>query len=153
MVSATAAQEFLSQHRIAVIGVSRDSRQFANAVFRTLRERGYEVIPVNPHAGELEGVTAYPSLQATSGPVDGALVLLPKAAHLAAVDDCLAAGVSRIWFQSPAGAGTSPEVAARAREAGATVIDGGCPYMFLQKPGWFHSCHTAIARWTGSIQP
>lgn len=153
MVSAAAAQEFLSQHRIAVVGVSRDSRQFANAVFRALRERGYEAIPVNPHGAELEGVTAYPTLQAIPGPVDGAILLLPKGAIAAAIDDCLAARVGRIWLHSPAGPGASPELVARAQEGGATVIDGGCPFMFLEKAGWFHACHSTIARWTGAIRP
>jgi predicted CoA-binding protein len=38
-----AADEFLSQHRIAVAGVSRDSKQPANLIYRRLRDTGHDV--------------------------------------------------------------------------------------------------------------
>ena len=40
-------EEFLAQKRIAVAGVSRDSRQPANAIFRRLLSAGHEVFAVN----------------------------------------------------------------------------------------------------------
>lgn len=153
MVSRAAVAEFLSHKRIAVVGVSRDPKQFANSVFRTLLDRGFEAIPINPHATFLEGVTVYPSLKALPGPVDGAILMLPPGALTGAVADCLAARAPRIWFRSAGGPGATPELVARAREGGATVIDGGCPYMFLHQAGWFHHLHGTIARWTGEIQP
>lgn len=45
-----AADEFLSQRRIAVAGVSRDARQPANLVYRRLRQAGHDVFAVNPNA-------------------------------------------------------------------------------------------------------
>ena len=153
MPSAAAMQEFLTQHRIAVVGVSRDPNQFANQVLKAMLERGYEAIPINPHATTLEGVTAYPSVAAVPGGVDGAILILPPAAIPGAVDDCLAAQVPRIWFRSAGGPGAGPDLVNRAREGGAQVVDGGCPFMALSHPGWFHGVHTTIARWTGAVRP
>ncbi|MHB8993595.1 MAG: CoA-binding protein, partial [Chloroflexota bacterium] len=42
--------DFLAQKRVAVVGVSRDSRQFANGVYRALKKKGYQLYPVNPNA-------------------------------------------------------------------------------------------------------
>jgi len=65
-----AATEFLAHKRIAVTGVSRNAEGHgANLVFRRLRERGYEVFPVNPHAEQVEGTRAYPDLGSIPGGV------------------------------------------------------------------------------------
>jgi predicted CoA-binding protein len=152
MPSLAAMQEFLAQRRIAVVGVSRDPKQFANAVFRTLRERGYEAIPVNPHAPALEGVTAYPSVQAIPGGVDGVMLMLPPGALPGAVEDCLAARAPRIWFRSNGGPGAEPGLVDRARQGGAQVIDGGCPYTALERAGGFHRFHATVLRWTGALK-
>ena len=54
-----AASEFLANKRIAVTGVSRTPKDHgANTVFKRLRDRGYEVFPVNPNA-EVEGAHSY----------------------------------------------------------------------------------------------
>ena len=53
-----AAEEFLAQSRIAVAGVSRDSKQPANLIYRRLRDTGHEVFAVNPNAAEVEGAAA-----------------------------------------------------------------------------------------------
>ena len=42
--------QFLRGKRFAVAGVSRASGQAANAVYRRLKDCGYEVFPINPNA-------------------------------------------------------------------------------------------------------
>ena len=50
------ASAFLASKRIAVTGVSRKpQRHGGNAVYKRLRERGYQVFVVNPAEGEVEG--------------------------------------------------------------------------------------------------
>ena len=63
--------EFLHAKRIAVAGVSREAGQAANAVYRKLRDSGYEALPVNPSASEVEGVRCYPDLGSIPGSIDG----------------------------------------------------------------------------------
>ena len=51
-----AASEFLAHRRVAVTGVSRTPEAHgSNVVYKRLRERGYEVVAVNPNAEEVEG--------------------------------------------------------------------------------------------------
>jgi hypothetical protein len=65
---------FLSGRRFVVAGVSRSPQQPANAVMRKLRSCGFEVVPVNPQAKELEGVVCYPDLASVPGPIDGVII-------------------------------------------------------------------------------
>lgn len=55
-----AASAFLAHERIAVTGVSRKAQGHgSNAVYKRLRDRGYEVFAVNPNADEVEGDRCY----------------------------------------------------------------------------------------------
>jgi predicted CoA-binding protein len=56
--------------RIAVTGVSRNPESHgSNFVYKRLRERGYEVFPVNPNAVQVEGDRCYPDLKSIPGGV------------------------------------------------------------------------------------
>ena len=145
MPSLAVIDEFLKQKRIAVVGVSRNPREFPNGVFRKLRESGYDVVPVNRNATEVEGVPCYPSVRDLPGPVDGVLVMVPAAQAAAVVQDCQSAGVQRVWLYKGGGPGAvSPEAVALARRAGMALVDGACPWMFLG--GWFHQIHRFFTR-------
>jgi predicted CoA-binding protein len=52
MSSMATVQEFLSQKRLAVVGLSRQPKDFSRALFHALRDQGYDVVPVNPEAEE-----------------------------------------------------------------------------------------------------
>lgn len=145
MPSQAVIDDFLKQKRIAVVGVSRNTQDFPNGIFRKLRESGYEVVPVNKHATELEGAPCYPSVREVPGQVDGVLVMVPAAHSASVVQDCQAAGVRRVWLHRGAGQGAvSPEAVALARESGMALVDGACPWMFLG--GWFHQLHRYFTR-------
>jgi len=138
-----AAEEFLAQRRIAVAGVSRDSKQPANLIYRRLRDAGHDVFPVNPNAEEVEGDRAYPSVTAIPEGVDGVVVVTTPEVALRVVDDCAEAGVPRVWLHRGMGPGsTSPDAVARCREHGIRVIPGGCPNMFgeTSDPGHRFMC-------------
>jgi len=133
------ANEFLSQKRIAVAGVSREKNQTANGIYRTLRDRGYEVFAVNPHADTVEDSPCYPNMQAIPDGVDGAIIVTNPEISTQVAQDCVAAGVPRVWMHNNTfmPSSVSEEGAAFCRENGVTVIDGGCPMMFIDP---FHKC-------------
>ncbi|MEJ2503743.1 MAG: CoA-binding protein [Gemmatimonadota bacterium] len=136
-----AALEFLAQERIAVAGVSRDGRQAANAIYRKLREKGYDVVPINPNAEEVEGDACHPSVAAVSPRPDGVLIATTPGVAEEVARDCVAAGVPRVWMHRSFGTGSvSEEAVAICREAGISVLDGGCPLMFLDPVDPAHRC-------------
>jgi predicted CoA-binding protein len=65
---------FLRGRRFAVAGVSRQSSEAANAVFRKLRSAGYEVFPINPNASEVEGTACYSEVGVVPGQLDGVVI-------------------------------------------------------------------------------
>jgi predicted CoA-binding protein len=126
-----AATEFLAQHRIAVTGVSRTPQDHgANVVYKRLRERGYEVFPINPNADEVEGDHAFHDLKSVPGGVDGVVIATSPAHAETTMRECVDLGIDRVWMHRGPGPGSvSEEATAYGREHGVTVIDGGCPCM------------------------
>jgi hypothetical protein len=147
-----AAEEFLAQRRIAVAGVSRDEKQTANAIYRRLREAGYEVYPVNPNAETVEGDRCYPALGAIPERPDGVLVVTHPDAAPDIARQCVETGVPRLWMHRSFGAGSASEEATRiCRDAGIAVLDGGCPMMFLEPVDPFHKCFRWFFGATGKL--
>ncbi len=133
------ANEFLAQKRIAVAGASGKSTNTATGIYRALRSHGYEVIPVNPNVDEVEGDRCYPNMQAIPGGADGAIIVTRPELTEQIVQDCVAAGVPRVWMHNNtfAPSSVSEKATAVCDENGITVIDGGCPMMFLD---FGHKC-------------
>src|SRR5271157_5480987 len=80
MSSMQMIQDFLGQKRLAVVGVSRQPKDVSLALFREFRKRGYDAVPVNPEAEQIDDQTCFARLQAVHPPVDGALLMTPPAA-------------------------------------------------------------------------
>ena len=153
MKVADAAEEFLSQHRIAVTGVSRSPKDHgANVVYRRLRERGYEVFAVNPSTEEVEGDPSYQDLHSIPAKVDGVVIGTRPEHAVVTVQECLDLGVPRAWLHRGPGAGSvSPEAVELGREHGMTVIDGGCPCMFGPTADTGHRVMCSVLKLTGAV--
>jgi uncharacterized protein len=140
--------QFLGGKRIAVAGVSRSPDQAANAVYRKLRDSGYEVFPINPNADEVEGVKCYPSIAGIPGEVDGVVVATHPDVAAQMVRECSERGVKRVWFHRAFGDGSVSQEAVRECESrGIDCIVGGCPLMFCQPVDFGHKCMKWWLQW------
>ena len=106
---------------IAVIGASRDRSKYGNKCVRAYAAEGWQVFPVNPGADEVEGLTAYPSIEAVPGELQRISVYLPPDVTDRAIPEIADKGAWEVWF-NPGSA--NPDVLARAREYGLNVRDG-----------------------------
>lgn len=134
--------DFLSQKRIAVAGVSRrPASHGANAIYRRLKARGYTVFAVNPSARTVEGDPSYPDLRSIPGGVDAVVIgTAPKRAG-SIVRECKELGVTRVWMHGgPAETSVSPEAVEYCRANDMTVIPGGCPLMYGPTADLGHRC-------------
>ena len=135
-------QEFLAARRIAMVGFSRNPKDFSRMLDAQLRERGYEVVPVHPEAAELDGRRVFPRVSAIEPPVDAAIVVVPPSLAETVARDCLDAGVRRIWFHRGGGKGSaSPQALDLCRARGVTPIQDLCPMMVLPGASWPHRLH------------
>lgn len=149
---AETAREFLSHRRIAVAGVSRDPAQAANLIYRRLRAEGYDVVAVNPAADEVEGDRCYRRLAAVPGSIDVVVIATPPDAAADVVRECANLGVRRVWMHRSFGQGSvAPDAVELARSHGMSLLDGGCPMMFLEPVDLGHRCFRWILRHTGRL--
>jgi len=134
---------FLALGRLAVVGVSRQPKDFSRGLFRELAGRGYDVVAVNPAAGDdVEGRPCYPSVEAIPGGVEGVLVMTAASGSREVLEACARAGIRWAWlFQGGGPGAVSDEALAFGREHGITVVPGACPYMFLPNTGAVHRVH------------
>ena len=133
---------FLAQKRIAMIGVSRNPRDFSRHLFHDMKARGYEMIPVNPNAGEIEGDTCFAHVRDIPGGVNAALLMTSAAESNRIVNECIEAGVERIWFYRAMGDGAVSRTAVEQCDTyGIEAIPGECPYMFMPDCGFPHNVH------------
>ena len=121
---------------IAVVGFSMNPARASHYVAEFLFEQGYRVIPVNPgHAGkEIFGTTIRASLADIDEPVDMVDVFRRSEALMSVVDDALLnlPGLQTIWSQL----GVIDEAAAaKAEEAGVTMIMDRCPKIEIPRLG------------------
>jgi len=148
-----AASEFLSHHRVAVTGVSRQpANHGSNVVYKRLRERGYQVFAVNPNAEEVEGDRCYSDLGSIPGGVDWVVAATRPETAAATVRECVDLGINRVWMHRSFGGGSvSADATAYGRSHGVTVIDGGCPCMFDPTADGGHKFMKVMLSLTGKV--
>jgi acyl-CoA synthetase (NDP forming) len=79
---------------VAVVGASRETGSRSSRLISNLRRQfNGPVYPVNPHADEIGGMSAYPSVAAIPGGAQVAAVMVASTRLLPALEDCAAAGV------------------------------------------------------------
>jgi uncharacterized protein len=139
---------FLAERRVALLGASRSGKRFGATVLRSLIRAGHEARPVHPEAETLEGLPCVPSLSALAGQAETAVLVVPPAQTLKALEDAASAGIRRLWLQPGA---ESPAVLARAEELGLEAIHGHCILMFLGEGAWIHRAHRRIEGWLGRL--
>jgi len=93
--AAASLRAVLDPGTVVVIGAGRSEHSIGRAVLRKLRSTGFpgELLVVNPHAGDIEGVPCRPSVSALPGPVDLAVLTVPAASVEATVEECGEHGV------------------------------------------------------------
>jgi uncharacterized protein len=148
-----AASSFLSHKRIAVTGVSRKADGHgSNAVYKRLRDRGYDVFAVNPNADTVEGDRCWHSLAEIPGGVEAVVIATKPDRAEQTMRECMELGIKETWMHRSFGAGSVCDSATVVgRQNGITVIDGGCPLMFAPTDDGFHKVMRAVLTWNHKV--
>jgi predicted CoA-binding protein len=116
-------KEFLAQKKFAVVGATDNPEKYGNRIVKNLKNRGYEVYPVNPKIDRLENSKCYASLDAIPVKVDVVDFVVPPGVTEAILKDCKRLGLQRIWLQP----GSESEAAVNYCHAnGMKVVHGVC---------------------------
>lgn len=109
--------------RVAIVGLSPDPERPSYQVAAYLKDRGFEIFPVNPKCQEVLGRPCYPDLRSVPPPVEIVDIFRQVEAIPAIVDEAIAVGAKVVWMQLGL---ESPEAAAKARAAGLQVVMNRC---------------------------
>lgn len=105
---------------VAILGASSDRTKYGNKSLRAHVAQGYDVYPVNPKGGPIEGLTAYKTLaDVPVGMLDRISVYLPPTVVLGLLEEIAAKGCREFWLNPGA---DSPEVVAKAEASGLDPI-------------------------------
>jgi hypothetical protein len=96
---------------VAVIGASTNPRKFGNKAVRAFRHQGYQVVPINPRAPEVEGLKAYASVLDVPHAIDMATFYVPPEIGEAIIEDVAAKQIPEVWLNPGA---ESPALVSRA---------------------------------------
>jgi len=133
--AAASVRIFIEPRSVAVVGASRDPDKIGSMVLHNLQRIGYVggIYPINPQAGEIESIPAFPRLVDVPDPVDLAVIAVPLAHVDGVVDDCIAKGVRGILLLTAGYSETGAEgrehehqLLAKVRAAGIRLIGPNC---------------------------
>jgi predicted CoA-binding protein len=146
--SKAAVEDFISQEKLAVVGVSRNPKKFGNMAYRELKAKGYELFAVNPNLEKFEGDSCYPNLNALPQKVDGVLIVVPPSETERVVREAEGSGIKRVWMQQ----GAESETAIKfCQEHGLAEVHGECILMFAAPVKSYHKLHRGLVRLLGKL--
>ncbi|MCK4912849.1 MAG: CoA-binding protein [Candidatus Omnitrophica bacterium] len=92
-------KDFLNQESFAVVGSFRNETKYAYRIFKKLKEKGYNVFPVNPRGGTIDENKCYPSIKDIPENIDVANIVTSPAVTINIVKECKQKGIKRVWIQ------------------------------------------------------
>lgn len=133
---------------VAMVGASADATRIGGRALRHLKECGFTgaIYPVNPGRNEVQGLTAYRTVDDIIGAVDAAVLALPTDAVLPAIEACARKGVGAAVIFSAgfaemgaAGVAAQEEIMRISRGAGMRVLGPNCLGMYNMHAGSYLS--------------
>jgi predicted CoA-binding protein len=91
--------EFMAQKKFAVVGASENTEKYGNQILKNLKDRGYEVYPVNPKLESLDNIKVYHTLSDIPVEVDVVDFVVPPQVTEEVLKECKSLGLTRIWLQ------------------------------------------------------
>ena len=106
---------------VAILGASADQLKYGNKAVRAFLAKGYDVYPVNPKGGDVDGRAIYKSLAEIPADVqlDRISVYLPPAIGLKTLPEIAARGCKELWLNPGS---ESDELVAAAEKLGLNVV-------------------------------
>jgi predicted CoA-binding protein len=124
----------MPKQTVAVLGASADRSKFSNKAVRAFLQKGWQVFPINPKGGQIEGLESYPSLDQVPVRLDCVTLYLPPSIGIKMLPAVAKAAPEEFYVNPGA---ESDELIAQARQLGLNPIQacsiieiGSSPAMF-----------------------
>jgi len=141
-------EAFLSPGKIAMAGVSRNPKKFSRTIFKNLKKKNLQLVPINPNMDDIDGDKCYKSVAELPTDIKKLLVTTPKANTETIVKEAIEKGIEIIWIQQ----GSNTEAAFNvAEESDMKVINNVCILMHAKPVKGIHGFHSFLAKLFGAF--
>jgi uncharacterized protein len=130
-------ESFFEGGDIAVVGLSRNNKKFANVAYRELKNKGYTVYALGKNLTLIDEDPVYQSFNEISGKISSAVIIVKPENTLSIIKEALEAGVKNIWLQQGA---ESREAIEYCSDKDVNLIIKQCILMYA-KPDGVHKLH------------
>jgi uncharacterized protein len=139
-------KEFLALKNIAVVGVSSTGKGFGISVYNHLKERNYNVIPINIKGGTVNGNKFATSLKLLDSKIDGIITVVPPIETEKIVKEAKELGINKIWMQQGS---ESPNAIKFCQDNNIDLVHGECIMMFSEPVNSIHKFHRGVFKLFG----
>ncbi len=108
---------------VAVVGATDDPAKYGSVIYRDLKQKGFDVFPVNPNRDTVDGDPAFKSLDALPVAPTIVNIVVPPQVTLGVLRSAEALGYRNVWVQPGA---ESPEVMAYLTEHDFNYLANAC---------------------------
>lgn len=133
--------DFLNATRFAVVGISRNNAKFGNTMYRELKSRGLDLVPIHPTLEAFDGDSCFRNITDATPKVDAVIINVSKEQAKAIIEDANQAGIEQVWLQQ--GSETA-ETIQLAKSLNMNVISGKCILMYAEPVKSIHAFHRFI---------
>jgi len=117
-------QKFIDKNYIyAIVGATQNKNKYGYKVLMDLKNKGYNVVAVNPKYSEIEGVPCYPTVFDLEERPDVVVLVVGEENAKKVVQDCIDSDLNRIWFQPGS---EYPAAVKLAKNAGLNIVTKEC---------------------------
>lgn len=145
MTTLNQINQFIESQPIAMVGVSRNPKKFGYIAFKELKQKGMNIIPVNPGADEIMGEKSYSSISVLPADVKGIIIMTNKNRTASIIREAKEKGITQIWIQQMA---DTKEALAELKGTNINCISGECILMHYKANG-IHKFHGALKKFFG----
>ncbi len=134
--------KFLGCKSFAIAGVSRNDKKFGNIVYKELKKKDYNIVPVNPYMDTFNGEKCYRSVKELPSDIEALIVVTKPETTLHVVKEATDKGIRHIFLQKGS---QNADAVEYAEENSVNIIHKQCIMMFAN-PSGFHKFHMTLVK-------
>ena len=141
-------EQFLAPKKMAIAGVSGNTKKFGYVIFNELQQKGFDICPINPKLDEVDGVKAYKSVSDIPDSYDRLFIVTPKSETDKIIKKAAEKGIKHVWVQQTSNTKVTRQIA---KENNVELIEKECIFMFADPIISIHKFHRAIWKILGIL--
>ncbi len=83
----------------AIIGASNNKEKYGYKITLNLKERGFDITPINPHENLILDLTTYKSILDVPKTIEMAIFIVPPQISLKILNEVKKLNIKKTWFQ------------------------------------------------------